>query len=70
MVPLMLDPKFKSFCVVSSFVRNDQGFVLLKDYDKKFLYPMLVKCHEHLHHFVKSFANQDVFLSRLQFGYF
>jgi hypothetical protein len=34
---------------------------------------MLVKCHEHLHPLVKfnnNFANHDIFLSRLQFGYF
>ncbi len=60
MVPLMLDPRFKSLHIISSFVGRDQE-VVVKEYDKKSLYLMLVKCYEHLHPYVKSFVNQDVF---------
>jgi hypothetical protein len=53
MVFLMLDPRFKSLCIVSSFVGREQGVVLVEEYDRKSLYTMLVKCHEHLHPFVR-----------------
>jgi hypothetical protein len=70
MVPLMLDPRFKSLHIITSFVGRDQE-VVVEEYDKKSLYLMLVKCHEHLHPYVRSFVNQDVFfLSGLQFEYF
>jgi hypothetical protein len=39
---LMLDPRFKSLHIVSSFVRKEQGVVLVVEYDRKTLYPMLV----------------------------
>jgi hypothetical protein len=64
MISLMLDPKFKSLCIGSSFVGKEQGVALVEKYDKKSLYPMFVKCHEHLHLFVrfdKNCANQDIF---------
>jgi hypothetical protein len=47
----------------------------VQEYDKKFLYPMLIKCHERLHPIMKSFVNEDnffikivvwIFFSRLQ----
>lgn len=58
----MLDPRFKNICLM----QKDVSFV--EEYDKKCLYPMLVKCHEHLHYLmrlVKNYANQEIFLSRL-----
>jgi len=64
MISLMLDPKFKSLCIVSSFVGKEQGVALVEEYDRKSLYPMFVKCHEHLHPFVRldnNCANQDIF---------
>ncbi len=60
----MLDLKFKSFNIISSFVEREQGVVLVGEYDKKSLYPMLVKCHEHLYSLVKSnrnYADQNIF---------
>jgi hypothetical protein len=57
MVSLMLDPRYKSFCILSSFVGREQGVALVDEYDKKSLYPMLVKCHEHLHPLVRSETN-------------
>jgi hypothetical protein len=62
-ISLMLNPRFKSFRIVSSFVGRGQGDVLVEEYDRKSLYPMLVKCHEHLHHLVRlnrNCANQDI----------
>jgi len=53
MISLMLDPRYKSLCIISSFVGREQDVVLVKEYDKKSLCPMLVKCHEHLHPLVK-----------------
>jgi hypothetical protein len=69
----MLNPRFKSSCIVSSFVGREQGVVLVEEYDRKTLYPMLVKCHEHLHPLVrlnKNWVDQNIFWAGLQFGYF
>ncbi len=46
---LMLDPRFKSFHLVSSFVGQEEGVSIMDEYDKKTLYPMLLKCYHHLH---------------------
>jgi hypothetical protein len=64
MISLMLDPRFKSLHIVSSFVGREQGVLFVEEYDRKSLYPMLVKCHEHLHPLVRlnrNCANQDIF---------
>jgi len=57
MISLMLDPMHKSLCIISSFIRREQGVTLVEEYDRKSLYPMLVKCHEHLRPLVKSKTN-------------
>jgi hypothetical protein len=59
----MLDPKFKSFFLMSSFIGREQCVAIVKEYGKKSLYPMLLKCHHHLHLLVEiesSFANISV----------
>jgi hypothetical protein len=64
MIFLTLDPRFKSLCIISSFVGREQGVALVEEYDRKYLYPMLVKCHEHLHPLVRLYRNcvdQDIF---------
>jgi len=53
MIFLMLDPKFDILCIISSFVGKEQGVALVEEYDRKTLYPMLVKCHEDLHLLVR-----------------
>ncbi len=45
----MLDPRFKNICLVSSFIGLKQGKAIVEEYDRKPLYPMLLKCHHHLH---------------------
>jgi hypothetical protein len=60
----MLDPRFKNLHIISSFVGKEQGVALVKEYDRKTLYHMLVKCHEHLHPLVRLnriCANQEFF---------
>jgi hypothetical protein len=49
----MLDPRFKNLHIIFSFVRKEQNVLLVEKYDKMSLYPMLVKCHEHLHCLVR-----------------
>jgi hypothetical protein len=49
MISLMLNPRFKSHRIILSFVGREQGVALIEEYDRKSLYPMLVKCHEHLY---------------------
>jgi hypothetical protein len=61
---LMFDPRYKSLNMVSSFVEKEQGVGLVEEYDRKSLYPMLVKCHEHLHPLVRLITNsadQNIF---------
>jgi hypothetical protein len=55
----MLDPRYESLHIVSSFVGREQGVVLVEEYDRKSLYLMLVKCHEHLHLLMRSKMNFD-----------
>jgi len=44
----MLNARFENFHIIFSFVEKEKGVVVRK-YDTKSLYPMLVKCHEHFH---------------------
>jgi hypothetical protein len=60
----MLNPKFKSLHIISSFVGREQGVPLVEENERKSVCPMLVKCHEHLHPLVRldrNYANQDIF---------
>jgi hypothetical protein len=64
MISLMWDPRIKSLCIVSSFVGREQGVALVEKYDRKSLYPMLVKFHEHVHPLARLDRNsidQDIF---------
>jgi hypothetical protein len=64
MISLMLDPRLKSLRIISSFVGREQSVALVEEYDKKSLYPLLVKCHEHFHCLVRldrNCVNQDIF---------
>ncbi len=64
MISLMLHPRYKSLHKVSSFVGREQGVVLVEEYDKNSLYPMLFKCQEHLHFFMRSkryFVDHNIF---------
>jgi hypothetical protein len=63
MLPLMFDPRFKNLCFVSSYVGKEQGVYIMEQYDRRTLYPMLVKSYNHLHHVgdvASSFIYQDV----------
>ncbi len=53
MLSLMLDPRFKSFHLVSSFIGLEDCVNILDEYDRKTLYPMLLKCYHHLHPMTK-----------------
>ncbi len=50
----MLDPKFKTLCLLSSLIGCKQSKVIVEKYDKKSLFPMLLKCYYHLHSLVGS----------------
>jgi len=55
MLSLMLDPsRFKILRLVSSLISCEQGKAIVEEYDKRFVFPMLFKCHYHLHPFAKS----------------
>jgi hypothetical protein len=62
MLTLMLDPRFKSLCLLSSYVGKEQGVSIVEEYDRRALYPMLVKLCNQLHPIVDGgfgFTNQD-----------
>jgi hypothetical protein len=48
MLFLMLDPRFKSLCLVSFILGWEEGVSIMDEYDKTILYPMLLKCYHHL----------------------
>ncbi len=54
MFSLMLDLRFKFFCLVSSFIGHEQGKEIVEEYDKKSLFSMFLKCYYHLHLLVES----------------
>jgi hypothetical protein len=73
MISLMLDPRFKSLHIISSFVGKEQGVALVEEYDRKTLHPMLVKCRDHMHPLVRlnrNCTNQDIFEQDYNLGIF
>jgi hypothetical protein len=53
MFSLVLDFRFKFFCLVSSVISHEQGKTIVEEYHKKSLFPMLLKCYYHLHPLVE-----------------
>jgi hypothetical protein len=45
----MLDFKFKSLRFFFSFTGHEHEVAIVKEYDKKSLFPMFLKSHQHLH---------------------
>jgi hypothetical protein len=61
MLLLMLDPILKNTCSVHSFIGHEQDVTIVKEYDKRFLFPMFLKFHHRSHPMEKyksGFANQ------------
>jgi hypothetical protein len=50
----MLDPRLKSFCLVSSFVGREEGVSIVEEYNKLSLHLILLKCYHYLHLMTKS----------------
>ncbi len=53
MLTLMLEPKFKSLRLVSSFINHDQGIIIVEQCDTMSLYPTFMKCYLHFHPLIK-----------------
>jgi hypothetical protein len=53
MLSLMLDLRFITLCLVSSLIGHEQSKAIFEKYDKKSLFPMLLKCYYHLHQLVE-----------------
>jgi len=49
----MLDPRFKTLHLVSSFIGCEQGKAIVEEYDNFFKFPMFLKCSYHLHPLVE-----------------
>ncbi len=54
MLCLMLDPRFKNLCLVSSFIGSEEGVNIVEEYNRWSLYPMLLKYYHYLHPMVES----------------
>jgi len=50
----MLDPGFKSLCLVFSFIGSEEWLSIIEEYNRRSLYPMLLKCYHYLHPMVES----------------
>jgi len=60
---LMLDPRFKTLRLVSSFIGCEQGKAIVEEYDNFLKIPMFLKCYYHLHplvEFAKDVVDQRV----------
>ncbi len=53
MLSLILDPRFKTLWLVSSFISGGQGVSIVEDYSKQSLFPIFLKCHHVLHPMAK-----------------
>jgi hypothetical protein len=45
MLALMLDSRYKNIRIIFIFVGKELGVVVIEEYDKKTLFPMLLKTH-------------------------
>jgi hypothetical protein len=52
----MLDLKLKSLYFILSYIGHE-GVAIIEEYNKKSLYPMFIKCHNHLHSMLKFEVN-------------
>jgi hypothetical protein len=50
----MFDFRFKSLCLISSFIGHEKGLSSVEEYDRQSLYHMLLKCYNYLHPMVGS----------------
>jgi hypothetical protein len=55
----MLDARFKSLCLVFSFVDREERASIVDKYGRRTLYPMLLNCYHHLHPMIKSIGCVD-----------
>jgi hypothetical protein len=53
MLSSMLDPRFKSLCLVSFVIGRKEGVSIMDECDKRTLYPMFLTCYHHLHPLAK-----------------
>jgi hypothetical protein len=44
----MLNLTSKRLCLVLHFIGHEEDVIIVEGYDKRSLYPMLIKCHHHL----------------------
>jgi hypothetical protein len=49
MLFLLLDSKYKSLKLISSFIGCEQGEIIVEKYDRRSMFPMLLKSYHHLH---------------------
>jgi hypothetical protein len=48
MLSLMLNPRFKSFRLVSYFIGHERVVIIIEGYVRKYIYFILLKCYHHL----------------------
>jgi hypothetical protein len=45
----MLELRFKSLHLISFYIVHEKSAVIVEKYDNRPLYPILIKCYNHLH---------------------
>jgi hypothetical protein len=50
MLSLRINPRFKFFSLLILCYINQEDVAIVEEYDQISLYPMLLKCHNHLYH--------------------
>jgi hypothetical protein len=50
----MLNPRFLKIRIVSSLISHEQSKAIVEKYDRKYLFPIFLKCCYHLHPLVES----------------
>jgi hypothetical protein len=46
---LMLNLRFKSLHLILFYIVHEENVVIIEEYNNKPVYPMLIKCYNHLH---------------------
>jgi hypothetical protein len=53
MLCLMLNLRFKSLHIIFSFFGHEEGVNIVEKYDRRSLYPTILKCYHYLHPMVE-----------------
>ncbi len=53
MLHLIPDPILKTLCLISFFISCEKCLNIVEEYDRRSLYPMVLKCYHYLHSMIE-----------------